>query len=428
MGTSSQIITRPCYYAYHSQIGGATYSSKRWVYILNNVPGSRNPVPERSAKGFLSTTYLERERFLVLTPVKRIRNECSKIAAPNEWWEGDALNHPWPDRQTYYYLTDLKASYAGRIRSKLRQRFANSEFHLGAFIGEFPETVSLIKDTATTLYTAYSAVRRRDFQAAARALGMVEKRVPLRGRGARRLMAQRKDGNLSKGEIARLSSKTVSSAWLQYRYGWSPLVQDAHEGAVALAKAIEEREYIRTRLTVTDEVPLLGTWFNQTYYRNDWASHQVRETQTSKGTLVSRSGMIVDFHKPSLGNIQVGATLWELVPFSFVVDWFVDVGSRIRAAELLRFSTIQDRWESYQSNQLVTSRVQPTGKMTSSLYKSVSAHTSVIEAKHTHFSRSRRTDAFELISARSENTLGVMRMWDSLALLRQIFDGRRPAV
>lgn len=122
-----------------------------------------------------------------------------------------------------------------------------------------------------------------------------------------------------------LTGKTAADLWLQYQYGWKPLMSTAYAGVQHL------RDGLRSGLPV--------------YWAKGYARDSVNKVDSYGGTgsidytwdLTCRSKIyyvvsnatadMVD----SLGLSNPLSVAWELVPFSFVVDWFVPVGNLFSA-------------------------------------------------------------------------------------------------
>jgi hypothetical protein len=64
---------------------------------------------------------------------------------------------------------------------------------------------------------------------------------------------------------------------------------------------------------------------------------EVQQTRITRGD-ISYRGFAYTKIKPESFGIDPVQTFWELVPFSFVVDWFVDVGSKLQLASYLSTS------------------------------------------------------------------------------------------
>ncbi len=119
----------------------------------------------------------------------------------------------------------------------------------------------------------------------------------------------------------------IPNRWLEVQYGWKPLMQDVHGAVSALEN--RERDADAYRATVT------GTVFEKseslavipaTQSLADWKILLKREV----GFKVRLDYVL---ENPVLATLsQLGVTnpaelAWELVPYSFVVDWFLPVGN-----------------------------------------------------------------------------------------------------
>lgn len=126
-----------------------------------------------------------------------------------------------------------------------------------------------------------------------------------------------------------------ASAWMEYRYGWRTLMYDleAAQNSVARASAAKNRldrytahESIVDRTAFSDS----GSFHTPTGYRGvsgcaaQVSSYRTRRVDIRAGAGVSQT-TFPDF------TINPLLTAWELVPYSFIVDWFVDVGSVVAA-------------------------------------------------------------------------------------------------
>lgn len=142
------------------------------------------------------------------------------------------------------------------------------------------------------------------------------------------------------GKTAHSAAKASSNAWLEYRYGWKPLLLDADSCISAAHKWRDEQQekrlvaragdsYQRTTdkaFSATGGVPRVdsinGTVSSWKSYRASAGVIYVRKERTTSEQLSATLGL-----RPR----DVPATLWEIIPYSFVVDWFVNVGDWIQA-------------------------------------------------------------------------------------------------
>lgn len=96
---------------------------------------------------------------------------------------------------------------------------------------------------------------------------------------------------------------------------------------------------------------------------NAWASR--RTVTTRSGTCKVSAGVLIQA-TPSVGAPAIGfdrplATVWELIPFSFVLDWFVDAGTRISAWEGTLHLKPLGTWSSFDHQMIYTSTTALTG-------------------------------------------------------------------
>lgn len=127
----------------------------------------------------------------------------------------------------------------------------------------------------------------------------------------------------------------ASSAWLEYRYGWTPLyntVKDAFEQHPVVPDALYNARASESDSTSVDTDK---GWFRATS-RIPWCLRARRSVVTETKYRFQRYYRITD---PALyrgfqrgGTLfQVPTLLWELVPLSFAVDWWLGVGDWLYA-------------------------------------------------------------------------------------------------
>lgn len=118
--------------------------------------------------------------------------------------------------------------------------------------------------------------------------------------------------------------KDPFSLWLELQYGWLPLLSDVH-GAVH-----EIMDKPPTRVTVRGKAS--DTWYDKSLCTLGKTTHPVYIDRITKG--VHHLNLRLDYEEgnaaarqaASLGLTNPADLAWELLPFSFVVDWFANVG------------------------------------------------------------------------------------------------------
>lgn len=130
-----------------------------------------------------------------------------------------------------------------------------------------------------------------------------------------------RDANRAK---LRETVKHFNQAWLELRYGWRPLVYDI-SGACS---QMLEKPHLTQRGRNVEVVDLGGSSSKIT----DGSIGRLTCTCARTGTRTYRGYALARGVLGTAPEFRPFQTAWELVPFSFVVDWFFDVGSFIAAA------------------------------------------------------------------------------------------------
>lgn len=131
------------------------------------------------------------------------------------------------------------------------------------------------------------------------------------------------------------SAQRYSRSWLEFRYGWLVLMLEI-EGAL---KAYDKKYFnVRQRYTArassqwapssvseggTINAPSTGGW------STTWSKESSREYEVKAGVLYE--AFLTRQNSFGLSLSDVPQSAWELIPWSFVVDWFVNVGDYITA-------------------------------------------------------------------------------------------------
>lgn len=187
-----------------------------------------------------------------------------------------------------------------RTLGKLREAVAGSDFNFGVFLAEGREALSMIFNAATRINKSINALRRGNLVKAWKSL------VDDKGGLPRQVHA----------------SKPAAQNWLAMQYGWMPLLKDAESGAEFLAHLssvpVRQRVVARTKKSATPTPHPNGYYAGYTCYRTQQIIAYLEEVN-----VVALSGLT-----------DPASIVWEKVPFSFIADWFVPIGSFLSARGL----------------------------------------------------------------------------------------------
>lgn len=187
-------------------------------------------------------------------------------------------------------------------------RIKDMDVNLGAAIGEGKQTLSLLLDSIRRLSVCASSLKRGDLPSAIKSLGLAEADL-------KRLQRFKSSSGMR---------PSASSLWLELQYGWLPLMGDIH-GIFKFIKAQPRLGVFKFSATANDKSTLTGSNKNL-----GWGS--LTATHTAECSSHAKCVIYAEIENPFIANLSsLGLTnpfsvAWELIPFSFVVDWLLPVG------------------------------------------------------------------------------------------------------
>lgn len=115
----------------------------------------------------------------------------------------------------------------------------------------------------------------------------------------------------------RASSKWFGNNFLEYHFGWEPLIQDIGAAINTLQNPIPPKRIKGTGGYKSRTLVDTGAFGSKGYRVYDARCRMQSDVLVTNPNLHLAS---------QLGFVNPLAVAWELVPFSFVVDWFVNIG------------------------------------------------------------------------------------------------------
>lgn len=171
----------------------------------------------------------------------------------------------------------------------------------------------------------------------------------------------------------RSKKEVVQDTWLEYAFGWAPLVGDVKSGAEALAKLLTYRpEYQIVQASATRRSPVSEFEGNGSYgglYSRVLRQIVIEETTVRyKGSIAVNNQDAISRPNLRLFGItwqDVLPAAWELIPFSFLSDYFLNIGN-ILDAHALRWADVRwinktTRTQVIAKSLLTNGRVDPIG-------------------------------------------------------------------
>jgi hypothetical protein len=225
---------------------------------------------------------------------------------------------PIPDSATTALLSEVLANNKALENYVKKIRRHQTTVESGVVIGETLRTIRLIKNPVLAFRKGVRSYYNR-----LKKIGPKTKRLSFR----------------RKREI-------LADTWLEFSFGWKPLITDISSAAQALAESryMTDRHWQMVTGVGGEEDASLG---NLVSLGPNVAAYNARLSETTEVT-VKYYGQ-VDIGSYALSNRRrIGLdwsnflpTAWELLPYSFLVDYFSNVQEIVSAASLARSSV---RW------------------------------------------------------------------------------------
>jgi hypothetical protein len=240
-----------------------------------------------------------------LSAVYDDRRTLDGVYSFRNWHEPSFSDNEWA---AYLALQDVE----NNLEIKALGKIADAKVNVAVAYAEAHKTSDLIYSTARRIDRAYRAFRRGDLKGVARNLN--------------------------------ITPKKLHNSWLEYKYGWMPLLMDV-KGA---AEFFAQQHVVRPpRFKVTCKTVLHRDYF-RTFKYAAWGGAADDATGTEHDTrdFVATLCAWCELSSPHLSELQqLGLTnpalvAWELVPFSFVFDWFISVGDWLTGLTALQGVTV----------------------------------------------------------------------------------------
>lgn len=291
----------------------------------------------------------------------------------------------------------------GRVRNLLLAEIKDTKANLAELFAERHKAAQMVGDAAINFAKSMLALRKGNFVQAAEHLGV---------KASKRAASRYSKSFVQHGKGA------VANGWLQLQYGWKPLMSDIYGSLEVMASKYESPMYVTTKVRRKQVTP----WSSQSIVK----SSGLTTTTTFSGekrTTIQYS--VTYFKSASPYNVlsRLGVTnpvllAWELIPYSFVVDWFLPIGSWLDTFDATEGMEFHSGYRTLFSRSIVNEDQTIRGTSTSNQWND----THWVEAQEDIFCSRVVLTSFPSNAIPSfKNPLSIGHMENALALLTQIF-------
>ena len=210
------------------------------------------------------------------------------------------------------------------LLGKLAEKYRAHNWNAGVFVGELGKTVDMLASRVKQFGRAAMAVKKGRLLEAYQLL-----RVKPEYGHTRQFKT-----------IYKTDPSRWFEIWLELRYGWRPLLADIYKLSEAIATRDVPRK-VRIRVRKKHVLPIPLVTLAETEGSGFYAQQIIATLEEVQPSIPER-----------LGLVNPAAVVWELIPLSFVVDWFAPIGNYIETRNTvskMKGSYVRTVYEGYRA-------------------------------------------------------------------------------
>jgi hypothetical protein len=297
------------------------YNTHTWVDSVTfgeNIPGWRQNLRD----GLSATTSMTGLKQTSQLTNGSLRVSSAKNGNPGHVYLGEVAGYMGvgptiPGDPSTIDETKANSSALGKFNSRIRE--ITTKFEGGVFLGELGQTLSMIRNPAKGL---------RGLADDARQMLKDVRRASSRFTNAA--------GSRARSNTIKSITENLSSAWLEAQFGWKPLLNDIKDGSEALGSLMNKQMPKTVRISRRAKVAGNPSEV-EVEHSVSWIKWKTTTVAASDCEVIYRGAMRVDAQDPVMMRAETlgfnpGSflpTVWELIPYSFLIDYFTNVGEVI---------------------------------------------------------------------------------------------------
>nr|UJQ85302.1 MAG: hypothetical protein 1 [Leviviridae sp.] len=313
MGNKTKNTYRTC--SCSASGGSAKGSTLRWTDSYVRVGSDKPHYKGLISQGLDATGGLSLEVFKHRQSIQKMNWHTE--SSPRVFYSADRGGLSPIYLNSGYLNGSIKAIVQNYAASEIRKRISqtNNPFKGMTFLGELRETISMIRSPAKSIRKKIDDLYRQNH-------------------------AYLKNGRRDLPRRSPEASKVLADSWLEFSFGVSPLLQDIDDAARAAAgilsaNGIKRVSAVATRVVTSSDAYTSGAdtgvagvcLVNRHWIYTARQSYHVglrvdSSVETPLDNLVARGGFDLS---------EVIPTAWELLPWSFFIDYFINVGEVLQA-------------------------------------------------------------------------------------------------
>lgn len=197
------------------------------------------------------------------------------------------------------HFTELQAVVYQKAYGRLLASVSTVSAQLGASFAERKQAMSMMVARVAQLTSAARALKTLNISGFIKALGCKRRTV-------------------------RKTASDAGGVWLEYSYGWKPLVEDIYSAVNVLQLPLPSG-LVRGKAQGDTTFTVKSSFTGQTITTiHSWKLRRLLQMRISLGNYVA-------WQANELGLTNPLAIAWEVIPFSFAVDWFLPIGKYLQS-------------------------------------------------------------------------------------------------
>jgi len=143
------------------------------------------------------------------------------------------------------------------------------------------------------------------------------------------------------------SPKSIAEDWLNYHFGWAPLVSDLHDIGGLADFAKKKLKFLRGHEGIITRRRDLGSKTGRGVITNEWYDDRGPKIFGTRTTIANESSWVVSKWRTSTPTLKameqnqlsallsaggfsnIASNFWNAIPWTWLSDWFVDVGATL---------------------------------------------------------------------------------------------------